>query len=129
MKKQSENSVTKSIYKEVREIIDLARKSAVVTINSSMVKAYWLIGKKIVEEEQKGEKRAKYGDELLKKLSKQLTHDFGKGFSYANLKNFRQFYLVNTNFEKSYTLCSKLSWSHNRLIMRLKSKEERAFYK
>lgn len=125
---QSNNLTTQALYKEVKEILDFAKKSAVTAINSSMVKAYWLIGKKNIEEQQKGKKRANYGEELLKTLSKQLTNDFGRGFSYANLKNFRQFYLVNPDFEKSYTLCSKLSWSHNRLIMRVKNKKERLFY-
>jgi hypothetical protein len=55
-----------------------------------MVQAYWLVGKRIVEEEQGGEAKAKYGEAVLKELSKSLSGDLGKGFSYANLRNFRQ---------------------------------------
>lgn len=59
-----------------------------------MVEAYWQIGKRIVEEEQGGLAQATYGSGLLKELSKQLNKEFGSGFSYANLRNFRQFYLI-----------------------------------
>lgn len=80
--------------------------------------AYWLIGKRIVIEEQQGADRATYGDGLLKKLSKELTSEFGNGFTYANLCNMRQFYKTYPE-EKFYTLCRELSWIHNRLIMRV----------
>jgi len=71
-----------------------------------------------VEEEQGGLAQAAYGKGLLKELSKSLSNEFGQGFSLANLKNFRKFYLTYPDKGKSYTLCSLLSWSHNRLIMR-----------
>ncbi len=90
-----------------------------------MVDAYWLIGKRIVMEEQKGEQKAAYGEALLKNLSIALTEELGKGFSYANLRNFRQFYLTYPETDICYTLCSKLSWSHNRLIMRVVFLESR----
>ena len=64
------------------------------------------MGQRIVEEEQQGSSTAIYGNALLKNLSKELTKEFGKGFSLANLKNFRRFYLTYQDFEKSYTLCS-----------------------
>jgi predicted nuclease of restriction endonuclease-like (RecB) superfamily len=86
------------------------------------------MGQRIVEEEQQGSSTAIYGNALLKNLSKELTKEFGKGFSLANLKNFRRFYLTYQDFEKSYTLCSQLSWSHNRLIMRIAKTEARTFY-
>ena len=86
------------------------------------------VGKRIVEEEQKGENRAKYGQALIKDLSIELNAEFGKGFSVANLKNFRQFYLTLVEDEKGYTLCSQLSWSHIRLIMRLDAPQARTYY-
>ena len=82
-----------------------------------MVEAYWQIGKSIVEE-QNGEERAEYGTGLLKELSNQMTRDFGKGFTVANLKNMRQFYLT---FPNSYALRSELSWTHYRLLMRVEN--------
>jgi len=93
-----------------------------------MVEAYWQIGKRIVEQEQEGSERAKYGEAILKELSINLTHEFGKGFSEPNLRNFRQFFLTYSDFQICYTLCSVLSWSHNRLIMRVESEEARKFY-
>lgn len=98
------------------------------SVNSVMVEAYWLIGKRIVEEEQNGKERAEYGEALLKNLSVALTKEFGKGFSSSNLRNFRQFYLTYSDPEICYTLCSKLTWSHNRLIMRIDSNAARNYY-
>jgi predicted nuclease of restriction endonuclease-like (RecB) superfamily len=113
---------------EIRRLLQQARAAAYTAINSAMVEAYWNIGRRIVEEEQKGETRAAYGEAIIKELSKALTADFGKGFSVANLKNFRQFYLTFPDFEKSYTLCSQLTWSHNRLIMRVENPRAREYY-
>ena len=89
-----------------------------------MVEAYWNIGKSIVEQ-QGGEEKAEYGVRLIAELSKQMTTDFGKGFTVANLKNMRQFYLT---FPKSYALRSELSWTHYRLLMRVENKNARQFY-
>ena len=66
-----------------------------------MIEAYWKIGQRIVEEEQAGKSKAEYGTQLIKNLSKKLGNEFGKGFSVANLKNFRQFYLTFQNDEKA----------------------------
>jgi plasmid maintenance system killer protein len=90
-----------------------------------MVEAYWNVGKKIVEVEQDGETKAKYGSNLINELSKQLTAEFGKGFTQQNLRNMRQFYL---NFPNRHTLCSELSWSHYRLIMRIENEKAREYY-
>ncbi|HIC8806330.1 TPA: PDDEXK nuclease domain-containing protein [Elizabethkingia anophelis] len=113
---------------EIRNILAQARMKAYQFVNSVMVEAYWLIGKRIVEEEQNGKKRAEYGEALLKNLSVALTKEFGKGFSSSNLRNFRQFYLTYSDPEICYTLCSKLTWSHNRLIMRIDSNAARNYY-
>lgn len=79
---------------DIKEILAQARQKAYTAINVSMIEAYWQIGRRIVEQEQQGEKRAAYGEQVLKELSQALTTEFGKGFSYANLRNFRQFYLT-----------------------------------
>ncbi len=115
-------------FTDVRGILADARRAAYTAVNSAMVAAYWQIGRRIVEEEQGGAAKATYGEGLLKALSKDLTAEFGKGFSLANLKNFRKFYLTFPNREKSYTLCSLLTWSHNRLIMREEKAEAREYY-
>lgn len=116
---------TQNVILDVKAIISQARKVTVQTVNSAMVVAYWLIGKRIVEEQQQGQDTTKYGEQVLKKLSKNLVSDFGNGFSYANLRNMRQFYRTYPDMEICYTLCSKLTWSHNRLIMRVADKDAR----
>jgi len=117
-----------SFYTDIKGILQAARSKAHSAVNTAMVEAYWLIGQRIVEEEQQGEARAQYGKRLLENLSSSLSHEFGKGFSYANLRNFRQFYLTYPDQEICYTVCSKLSWSHNRLIMRVDDPKARNYY-
>jgi len=124
-----ENQLTdKTFYDDIRVILNKARTQAYTAVNTAMVEAYWNIGKRIVEEEQKGKERADYGQLLIKSLSVELNTEFGKGFSVANLKNFRQFYLTFVDDEKGYTLCSQLTWSHVRLIMRLDTDKARKYY-
>jgi len=113
---------------EIKQILKHARQKTCALINSAMVEAYWLIGKRIVEEEQNGKSRAEYGEAILKNLSIALNAEFGKGFSYANLRNFRQFYLTYPDPEICYALRSKLTWTHHRLIMRVENSYAREFY-
>lgn len=115
-------------FTDVRGILADARRAAYTAVNSAMVAAYWQIGQRIVEEEQGGSAKSTYGDRLLPELSRALTAEFGKGFSLANLKNFRKFYLTFPDRSKGYTLCSLLTWSHNRLIMREEDAKARLYY-
>ena len=117
-----------TFFDEVRSILAQARQKAYAAVNFAMVEAYWEIGRRIVEEEQQGKDRAEYGAALIKELSKQLTGEFGKGFTIANLKNFRLFYLTFPDFQKSYAVRSLLSWSHYRLIMRVEGEPAREYY-
>lgn len=113
---------------EIKEILLQARQKTFSAINAAMVEAYWQIGKRIVEEEQNGKERAGYGEQLLKNISIALSAEFGKGFSYANLRNFRQFYLTYPDPEICYALRSKLTWTHHRLIMRVEDEAARNYY-
>lgn len=79
---------------EIKQILAQARQKAYSAVNAAMVEAYWLVGKRIVEEEQHGKDRAGYGKEILKTLSIELNAEFEKGFSITNLQNFRKFYLL-----------------------------------
>lgn len=115
-------------FTDVRRILGDARRAAYTIVNSAMVTAYWQIGRRIVEEEEGGQAKAAYGEGLLIALSKDLSSEFGKGFSLANLRNFRQFYLTYPEAGIRYTLCSELSWSHNRLIMRESDDQARLWY-
>ncbi len=114
-----------ALYLNIKNILQNARDNAYRQINFIMVEAYWNIGKQIVEEEQKGKERAEYGSYLIKELSTKLTKDFGKGFSQQSLRNMRQFYNC---FPIRSTLCSELSWSHYRLIMRIENSDARLWY-
>jgi len=113
---------------EIKQILSAARQEAYLSVNSAMVEAYWLTGRRIVEEEQQGKERAAYGEEILKTLSAELTKEFGKGFGERNLRDFRQFYLTFQETEIWHTLCAKLSWSHIRLVMRVESKDAQKYY-
>ncbi len=117
-----------AFFGSIREILAEARRKAATSVNFIMVEAYWRIGARIVEQEQKGEARAAYGKELIKELSRRLGDEFGRGFSMANLWNFRQFYLAYPDEEKLYTLRRELGWSHYRLIMRVEEPKARAYY-
>ncbi len=132
-----------SLYDEIRTILQDARQSAYRSVNFAMVIAYWKIGEKIVEEEQKGKSKAVYGAALLKELSERLTNDFGKGYSQTNLKYFRQFYLTFGSFEnshatgdqfnelpnqKSHALRGELTWTHYRLLIRVENEAARNYY-
>ena len=119
---------TNDVVKDIRAILSTARKQVTRMINADMVAAYWLIGKRIVEEEQHGEATAKYGERILQHLSAVLEEEFGNGFSYANLRNMRQFYRTYPDEQICYTLCINLPWSHNRLIMRVEDSTARRWY-
>lgn len=83
-----------ALLSRIREIWEAARSQAVRSVNSSLVRANWLIGKQIVEAEQGGESRAEYGAALLKELSAHLIKEFGSGFSVSALQYMRAFYLA-----------------------------------
>jgi predicted nuclease of restriction endonuclease-like (RecB) superfamily len=116
--------MNKEFYDGIKDILSAARNKVYQTANFAMVEAYWQIGKSIVEE-QGGDDRAEYGTGLINDLSKQMTRDFGKGFTVANLKNMRQFYQT---FPNGYALRSELSWTHYRLLMRVENEKARTFY-
>ena len=118
------NLVDGAFYTHIHEIMSNARKRAYSAANFAMVQAYWHIGESIVAK-QKGLERAEYGSKLIQQLSKRMTADFGKGFTVANLKNMRQFFLT---FPKGYALRSELSWTHYRMLMRITNNDARQFY-
>jgi len=116
-----------SFHKEIKNLLHQARTKVYSTINITMTQTYWQIGKRIVEEEQQGQKRAEYGKTILKSLSSELSKEFGKGFSVDNLENMRKFYFV---YSKSETVSRifKLSWSHYIFLTRMNNEDERSFY-
>lgn len=112
------------LYESIRNTVAEAQQKMYATVNFVMVETYWNVGKQIYEAQGENE-RAEYGAGLLKILSEKLTKEFGKGYTIANLKNMRQFYLT---FPNSYALRSQLSWTHYRLLMRVEDAAARDFY-
>ena len=120
--------ISNNYISEIKKILKDARQKAYTAVNSAMVEAYWEIGRRIVEEEQNGKERAEYGKEILQNLSKELTEEFGKGYSYRTLREIRQFYLMFSDFEKWRTVSAKLTWSHFQKVLRVSSEKARIFY-
>lgn len=115
-------------YQEVHAILDEAKSKIYEAANNIMTYAYWNVGKRIIEQEQKGNRKAKYGSYLIKRLSQELSDEYGTGFSVANIRNCRQLYLTFPKESYGYSLIGKIHWSHLRTIMRLDDEEERNFY-
>ncbi|MBQ7539396.1 MAG: DUF1016 family protein [Treponema sp.] len=112
-------------YKEISSILHTARANAYKAINFAMVTSYWSVGQVIVEDEQSGNERAEYGKAVLEGLSKRLTAKFGKGFDESNLRYMRLFYQT---FKNCDALRHELSWSHYRILLRVKDETARNWY-
>jgi len=133
---------------EVRSLIQSARRGAASVVNTLQVMTNFEIGRRIVEHEQQGAKRATYGQGLLKGLSRRLTDEFGRGFSEDNLSNMRRFFVLweprlsefpnrllgNMSREISQQPAGKpgrpftLSWTHYVLLLTVRDPDERGFY-
>jgi len=107
MKKTSKTQNYSTLLTDLSSLIEQGRKTAVRYVNTVLVATYWLVGRRVVEYEQKGKERAEYGDALLKRLSNDLSKQFGKGWGEPHLRAVRQFYLIYGDIEKRYTLCSE----------------------
>jgi predicted nuclease of restriction endonuclease-like (RecB) superfamily len=141
---------SKTYIAEIKQIIKEARVKAYNAVNYAMVEAYWLIGRRIVEEIQNGEHRANYGEQVIKNVSKALTIEFGKGFSERSVRQYRQFYQMFPKFpirrpaipisgkqtkdlaindrQIAENLLHPLSWTHIQRIMRVIDPKARAWY-
>ena len=123
-------SKTGDIEKDMRKIIESSRDTAYRAVNTILVQRNWLIGYRIAEEDFLGADRAEYGANIIAKLSKTLTAEYGKGFTKTNLYNFYSFYreypeIFQTLSGKSPTL---LSWSHYAILLQVNDKQARAWY-
>lgn len=146
-----------NLVSDVIQIVHQSRNFAYSAVNFWMVVAYWKIGERIVIEEQKGNVRAVYGQELLAKLANQLTKKLGKGYTENNLRYMRQFYLAfpirhalrdesssakssspirhplrdeSTNWGKAVAkvIRPELTWTHYRLLLKVENKRTRQYY-
>lgn len=123
-------SKTDNVITDICSIIESARDYAFQSVNIALVERNWLIGYRIAEEELKGQDRANYGTEIIKKLAKELTKEYGKGFDSRNLYYFLNFYktfpnILNAVSSKSNRL---LSWTHYRTLLQVLDKEAREWY-
>ncbi|MEL7597242.1 MAG: DUF1016 N-terminal domain-containing protein, partial [Clostridiaceae bacterium] len=112
------------VYNSIKQTLDEARSKVYSSVNFYMVQAYWNIGR-LIFQAQDGKERAEYGEQLIKNLSKELTKEFGKGFTPTNLKTMRKFYMV---FQNSHALRDQLSWTHYRLLLKVDDNKKRDFY-
>ena len=120
--------ISNNYINEIKKILKNARQKAYTAVNSAMVEAYWEIGRRIVEEEQRGKERAEYGKEIVKNLSKELTEEFGKGFSRRTSWEMRKLYVYFSDYEKVRTLFAQLTWSHFQKVLRVSDEKARIFY-
>ena len=118
-------AINTTLHQAIRQLLLAARTQVRQTVNTTMVQTYWLIGQKIVEDEQGGHKRAAYGKQVLPELARRLGEEFGPGFDVSNLRNMRQFYLC---FPIRDAVRRELSWTHYRLLLRVDSQEARQWY-
>ena len=109
---------------DIKQILLEARQKAYQATAFAMIEGFWLIGERIVKEEQQGNFRANYGEQIIAQLSKEL----GKGFSERTLRDYRKFYLLFPEQKDLAHMCAKLSWSHIRLIMRVENTQARHYY-
>ena len=123
-KLQNINEIANILAIKIENIIRESRKSAYRAIDFTMVMAYWNIGKVIVEDELHW-KRAEYGKNILKNISKRLTKEFGKGFDERELRKMCQFYKC---FEIRDSLRPELSWTHYRRLLSVENQEARIWY-
>lgn len=124
-KVQPSESAHERLYHSIKRIIEESRAIVSRVANSAMVRAYWEIGKLIVESEQQGRQKAKYGKHQLDEIAQRLRREFGRGFDASNLRNMRKFYLT---FPICDALRHKLSWTHFRLLMRINDPIAREWY-
>ena len=117
--------VSTGIIKDIKQIIEESKRTVVKNVNTIMLQTYWSIGKRIVEEEQNGNASSNYGDYVIKNLSRELTKEYGRGFSSTNLKMMRRLY---SEYKNGQTLSDRLSWSHYLLLLGVDDLSARSFY-
>jgi len=120
-----ENPEYVKLVSHISSLWENARNNAIQAINTELIEANWRTGQYVVEFEQNGNSKAKYGDHLLTKLSKDLTRIKGRGFSRSNLIYMRKLYLF---FPKCETLSHQLTWSHYFEILKCEDEMEMNFY-
>lgn len=123
-----ELTITGNVLNDIRKIIEEGRQQAYAAAGQIAIATYWNIGRRIVEEEQQGQERAKYGAKLIANLAQQLTQEFGAGYGRRSLEQYRRFYLSFRDLEIANACVRNLTWTHLRIIMREVTPEGRLWY-
>lgn len=113
---------------EIAQLVQNARNAANSAVSSIIVVTNWNIGRRIVEQEQKGKNRAAYGDRLIELISENLTRKFGDGYGKRNVQYFRKFYLLFNDFEIVNTCVRNLNWSHFKRLLSVSNDDARMWY-
>ena len=121
-------STNTSLLSDVRLIVEQGLQTAYQGVNSVMVKTYWQVGRRIVEEEQQGEKRAEYGKQIITLLAEDLSKSYNRGFTARDLRSYRQFYLSFKDLEIWHSRVPNLSWTHFRTMLRVADDNARYWY-
>ena len=103
------NDEDNMLVNDLRSIVSKARSKAFAAVNYSLVERNWRIGQRIVEQEQNGASRAEYGKHVIEIASAALTEEFGKGFSYTNIANYKRFYLTFNNLQILQTVSEEFN--------------------
>jgi len=113
---------------DVRTIIEQGRKAAYAAAGQAAIATFWKVGRRIVEEEQRGKARAEYGKQLIPMLAKELTIEYGSGYGKRNLAYYRQFYLTFPKWDILHDLVQNLTWTHVRRMLSVSNPEARIWY-
>ena len=124
MKKEEVNK-NEQFYTEIRQIIETSRTNAIRSVDFSRVQMYWLLGKRIFEEEQQGKDRADYGTYLIRNLAEELMPTYGSGFSVRQLEQSRRFYRM---YPIANAVRSQLNWTQYRLLIQIEDPYKREYY-
>lgn len=127
-KNELQDMTNAKFVSDIQTIIEQGRKQAYAAANQMAVLTYWHVGQRIVEEEQHGEVRAKYGSQLTKNLATQLVPKYGSAYSKRNLEYYRQFYLSFNDLKIVNTRVHNLTWSHFRSIIHVADPKAREWY-
>ena len=117
--------INNNLVDQIKSLLEASRQKVAVEVNTTLLHTYWQIGRLICEYEQSDAVRAEYGKQTLKVLSKELTNEFGKGFSVSNIQFMRRFYQT---YQIQQTPSVKLSWSHYCELLSISDSDKRSFY-
>lgn len=120
--------IPKEFVSDVRQIIDNGRQQAFTAASAVSLATYWNIGRRIVEEEQKGNIRAEYGSRLIAGLAENLRHEYGASYNKRNLEHFRKFYLLFNDIQIVNEFVHNLTWTHIRRLLSVTNSEARLWY-